>query len=361
MKRLSISLFILLMWVGSFGQNVSVTDTPLAIAKQGSFAVGGTVVQHSGAYDNSKFTGFGTPIEQGQSYHADHAVVDFQIPVDAYRLPLVFIHGYGQSGRCWQMTPDGREGFQTLMLRRGFGTYVADMPGRGRAGRTTAETKLEPKADEQFWFDIFRIGEWPAFNKGVQFPTDSASLEQFFRQMTPDLSRHDMKTDLTTLDALFGRIGEGIIVTHSAGGFPGWLAAIENPNIRGIVSYEPGTYVFPEGEVPEPMPGLTGTLKGVSVPMDDFMKLTKIPIVLYFGDYIPEEVTDKLGGENWRVRLQMGRKFVEAINRHGGNATLVELPKMGIRGNTHFMMSDLNNIEIADLLTEWLHHNKLNK
>ncbi len=53
------------------------------------------------------------------------------------------------------MTPDGREGFQTLMLRRGFGTYVADMPGRGRAGRTTAETKLEPKADEQFWFDIF--------------------------------------------------------------------------------------------------------------------------------------------------------------------------------------------------------------
>ena len=179
--------------------------------------------------------------------------------------------------------------------------------------------------------------------------------------MTPDISRHDMKTDLTALDALFGRIGEGINVTHSAGGFPGWLAAIENPNIRGIVSYEPGTYVFPEGEVPEPMPGLTGTLKGVSVPMDDFMKLTKIPIVLYFGDYIPEEVTDKLGGENWRVRLQMGRKFVEAINRHGGNATLVELPKMGIRGNTHFMMSGLNNIEIADLLTEWLHHNKLNK
>ena len=56
---------------------------------------------------------------------------------------------------------------------------------------------------------------------------------------------------------------------------------------------------------------------------------------MYFGDYIPEEVTDKLGGENWRVRLQMARKFAEAINRHGGNATLVELPKLGIKGNTH--------------------------
>lgn len=115
------------------------------------------------------------------------------------------------------------------------------------------------------------------------------------------------------------------------------------------------------GQVPEPMPSLTGTLKGTGVPMDDFMKLTKIPIVLYFGDYIPEKATNKLGGENWRVRLQMGRKFVEVINRHGGNATLIELPKIGIRGNTHFMMSDLNNIEIANLLTEWLHDNKLDK
>ena len=95
--------------------------------------------------------------------------------------------------------------------------------------------------------------------------------------------------------------------------------------------------------------------------MNDFMKLTKIPIVLYFDDYIPEEVTDKLGGENWRVRLQMGRKFVDAMNRHGGNATLVELPGIGIRGNTHFMMSDLNNAEIADLLAGWLHDNELEK
>ncbi len=113
-----------------------------------------------------------------------------------------------------------------------------------------------------------------------------------------------------------------------------------------------GNVCFPEGEVPEPMPGLTGTLKGVSVPMDDFMKLTKIPIVLYFGDYIPEEVTDKLGGEIGGYGFRWGVSLWKAINRHGGNATLVELPKMGIRGNTHFfMMSDLNNIEIADLLT----------
>lgn len=346
MRKVAIALSVLCMTQAAAAQE------NIVIQRQGSIAVGGSVIQRSGEYNNSQFGGWGTPIETGQSYHADHAVAHFQIPADAYKLPLVLVHGFGQSGRCWTTTPDGREGFNTLLLRNRLSTYVVDLPGRGRAGRTTAQTSIKPQADEQQWFDIFRIGEWPNFNKGVQFPTDSASVEQFFRQMTPDISTHDK--DVAALDALFGKIGDGILVTHSASGFTGWLAALQNPSVKAIASYEPGNYLFPENEVPESMPSLTGTLKGVGVPMSEFLKLTKIPIVLYFGDYIPEEVTDKLGGENWRVRLQLGRKFVEAVNRHGGDATLVELPKIGIIGNTHFPMSDLNNVKIADQLVDWL-------
>ena len=44
-------------------------------------------------------------------------------------------------------------------------------------------------------------------------------------------------------------------------------------------------------------------------------------------------------------------------NRHGGNATLVELPKLGIKGNTHFLMSYLNKQQLADLLDQWLKKN----
>lgn len=352
MKIITISIILALAI-----QLVSAQE-PLMIQKQGSFAVGGTIQHRSGTYDNSKFGGWATPIEQGQSYHGDHAVVDFQIPSDAHRLPLVFVHGFGQSSRSWTTTPDGHEGFNNLMLRHQFSTYLVDMPGRGRAGRTTSEINLKPHADEHFWFDIFRIGEYPNFNKGVQFPTDSVSLEQFFRQMTPNLS--DPNKDVPALDALFDKIGKGVLVTHSAGGFTGWMAALANENVKAVASYEPGGYLFPEGEVPEPMSSLTGMLSGVGVPMEEFLKLTKIPIVLYFGDYIPEEVTDKLGGENWRVRLQMGRKFVETINKYGGDATLVELPKIGIYGNTHFLMSDLNNAQIASLLNDWLSIKGLN-
>ena len=117
--------------------------------------------------------------------------------------------------------------------------------------------------------------------------------------------------------------------------------------------------MFPEGEVPERIDGLTGSVAGTPVPMEQFERLTQIPVILYFGDYIPETPSENLGDENWRVRLQMARKFVETVNRHGGNATLVELPKIGIYGNTHFLMQDLNNEQLADLLDLWLKSNNL--
>ena len=198
-----------------------------------------------------------------KSYRADHAFVDFQIPVDSKKLPLVYVHGYGGSGVCWQMTPDGREGFATLMLRRGWSSYVVDLPGRGRAGRTSAITTAKPVADEMFWFDIWRIGIWPNYNEGVQFPKDSVSLSQFFREMTPDISDH--KQDVPALSALAKRIGNHVLVTHSAGGFPGWMSAMQNSEVKGVVSYEPGGFVFPEGEVPDRIDGLTGGVAGIPV------------------------------------------------------------------------------------------------
>ena len=59
------------------------------------------------------------------------------------------------------------------------------------------------------------------------------------------------------------------------------------------------------------------------------------------------------------TELDMAKKFVAAVNRHGGDATLVELPKIGITGNTHFLMGDLNNDKLADLMAKWLHEKKL--
>lgn len=57
----------------------------------------------------------------------------------------------------------------------------------------------------------------------------------------------------------------------------------------------------------------------------------------------------------------MAKQFVEAINRHGGDATLVHLPDIGIKGNSHFLMQEKNNAEIMQLVLNWLHEKGLDK
>lgn len=55
----------------------------------------------------------------------------------------------------------------------------------------------------------------------------------------------------------------------------------------------------------------------------------------------------------------MAKLWVAAVNKHGGHARLVHLPEIGIKGNTHFLMSDLNNVEIADQVEKFLDEKNL--
>lgn len=327
----------------------AVKSAPLVIQEQGSFAVGGTVITNPGTFDSNK------PTPDGQTFRGDHAYAFFQIPVNARKLPLVLWHGAGQFSKTWETTPDGREGYQNIFLRRGFGVYAIDQPRRGNAGRSTVPATIAPTPDEQGWFNIFRIGVWPNFFPGVQFSRDPEALNQYFRSMTPNTGPFDTEVISDAVAALFNKIGPGILVTHSQSGGPGWRTAIKSQNVRAIVAYEPGSnFMFPEGEVPPPMPSSAGALEGVAVPLSEFMQLTKIPIVIYYGDNIPEQPTSSPGQDNWRIRLAMAKLWRDALNRRGGDVTVVHLPEIGIRGNTHFPFSDLNNLEIADLMSKFL-------
>jgi len=322
---------------------------PIVIQKQGSFAVGGKVITQPGTFDPIKLG------PEGQTLHGDHAYVFYQIPVNARRLPLVFLHGVFQFSKTWETTPDGREGFQNIFLRRRFGVYLVDQPRRGDAGRSTVPEQITPTTDDQRWFDAFRVGIWPNYFPGVQFSKDPEALNQYFRQMTPNPGPFDLGVVSDAMSALFDKIGPGILVSHSHGGGIGWFSAVKTSNIRAIASFEPGSnFPFPDGEVPPPMPSSGGTLEAVSVPAADFLKLTKIPIVIYYGDYIPEEPSTNPGQDGWRVRLAMARLWAATVNKHGGDATVVHLPEIGVHGNTHFAFSDTNNVEIADILSTFL-------
>src|SRR4051812_29251766 len=328
---------------------------PLIILEQGSFAVGGSVATAPGTFNPRK------PLDPaGQTYHGDHLYAFYQRPPDARRLPIVMWHGAGQFSKTWETTPDGREGFQNIFLRRNFATYLVDQPRRGDAGRSMVEATVKPTPDEQFWFGQFRVGVWPNYFDGVQFDRSPETLNQYFRAMTPNTGPFDINVVSDGVTSLFGRIGPGILFTHSQSGGPGWLAAIKGPNVMAIVAFEPGSnFVFPQEEVPAAIRTSFDTIEGFPVPMSDFVALTRIPIVIFYGDNIPAEPTDIPTQDAWRGRLQMARLWRDTVNKHGGDVTVVHLPEIGIRGNTHFPFSDLNNIEIADQVSKFLAEKKL--
>lgn len=335
----------------------SVKPATLVIRDQGSFAVGGTVISEPGAFDPIKQGAYNPNgvSPEGQTLHGDHASVFYQIPENARKSPLVFWHGHGQTAKTWETTPDGREGFQNIFLRERYGVYLIDQPRRGRAARSTEATTITATPDEQLWFGIFRLGAWPEFYAGVQFSKDPEALNQFFRQMAPNTGPYNANVNSAAVSELFNKIGKGILVTHSQSGGPGWRTAIKNDNIRAIVSFEPGgDFLFPEGEAPESIKLAGRTVTPPTAPLADFMRLTKIPVIVFYGDNIPQQPSQNPGQEQWRVFLEVAKAWRDVVNRHGGDATLVHLPEIGIRGNTHFLMSDLNNLRIADLMSDWL-------
>lgn len=213
--------------------------------------------------------------------------------------------------------------------------------------------------DEQLWFGIFRLGVWPELYPGLSFSREPKALNQFFRQMVPNTGPYDVQVNVNAISSLFAKIGHGILITHSQSGSLGWRTASKTPNVRAIVSYEPGgDFIFPAGEAPSVDFGGRG-FKPPEVPMSDFMPLTKIPIVIYYGDNIPSIPSANPGQEQWRVFLQVARLWRDAVNRRGGDVTVVHLPEIGIRGNTHFPMSDLNNVAVADVLSQYLKEERL--
>lgn len=320
-------------------QQPPVATPPMIIQEQGSFAVGGSVLTSP----------------EGMTFHGDHGYVFYQKPVGPRPNPLVFLHGVYQFSKTWETTPDGREGFQNIFLRRGFATYNLTQPRRGHAGRGTVPATLTPTLNEQVWFNRFRLGVWPDYFEGVQFARDEETLNQFFRQQTPNIGPIDLDVNTDAIAALFEKLGGGILVCHSHGGAHAWLTIPRTDKIRGVVAWEPaGLYSFPD-DGPRPETNFPDDEKEyVLVAPEVFDRFTKIPIIIYYGDYIPDAPSGNPAVDEWGLKMSIGKLWADAVNERGGDVTFVHLPEIGIKGNTHFPFSDLNNIEIADLMSAWL-------
>lgn len=331
---------------------------PLAIARQGSFYVGGREVTASGDYDPTVSL---SPPNAGQSFWIDQMYVQYQIPENAGGLPMVLVHGGGGSGRVYETTPDGREGYQTIFLRRGFPVYLVDAPRGGRSGFPSFSGEFGKLDDAQQIVpnQTQRPGSGHAWSRWrldesyehQAFPLQA--LDSFLKHLRPLVS-DEPEIIANALVELLDKIGPAILVTHSNSGLWGWLAGARSPNVKAIVSYEPG-YVFSKNDMPPPVPLHHGEMPaGAPVSAAEFANLARIPIQVVFGDNIPTSPVPDLPADGRRAQIVAGRMFAERLNRIGGRAEFQLLPDVGLRGNSHFMFSDLNNVQVAEQLSAFL-------
>lgn len=333
----------------------AVPEGALVIARQGMFSFGGTVTEPvEGEFDET--TNWLDLTRAGNTAHVDHANVLYQIPANDNGNPIVYLHGYGQSRMGWMTTPDGREGWSDIFLKNGHSAFLVDQPRRGEAGSTAAmtadnidtwsEDSKEYMPGDQAWYTHFRIGRVaPERYEGSQFPEGEEAQNQFFRQMTPNTGSYDEAVDAAALGEVMNDVYEmtgdkAIYITHSQGGRVGWSTPMEH--VSAIVAIEPG-----------------GTPE---IGSETYQKLldAKIPIVIYFGDYIDNGPQDIQSTGFWKEVKDAAFEFAEAYNADGGDCTVVDLPKEGITGNSHFMFQEMNNQEIAEHIESWLAERGLN-
>ena len=310
-------------------------EPALSIERQGSFFVGGREVRSETLSTIPAFAAKGTVT-------VDQLYVRYQLPPGSAQRPaLTLIHGCCLTGKTWETTPDGRMGWDEYLVRKGYGTYVIDQAWRGRsAGEFSAINAVRQGAapadrlpvlisagHEAAW-PIFRFGtEYPTLNPGLQFPV--AALDEFWKQMVPDAAAGLPVPTPTVagLAALATRLERTVLISHSQSGiYPFQVVTGGARGVAGIVALEPGS-----------CPAAAA----------DMAPFKSVPILVMFGDFVP-------GSAWWAPRLAACRDFVAAANAAGGRATLIVLPDRGIHGNSHMFMQDQNNLQVADVMLDWI-------
>ena len=353
---------------------------PLTIEDQGSFFVGGVkkITDHASVP--------ALPVTPTPPPDAPHQItigqmyVQFQIPARKYGgWPVIMVHGSSHTAAALESTPDGREGWYPYFVRKGVPSYVVDQSGRGRSGFDESvfnegQGPGVPRiTDDGAWTNWFghlvpststiRTGRLiphgdpadpdPNPDKFPHVPPlfPLEAVDEYYKQLVPngevtlpgstcescdpkELSPANTWTP-QNLATLVEQLGGAVVVTHSQAGIMGHhMARILKE--RGHLNLLKGLVTL-EGSCSLPNSGLTAA---------DF---DNIPYMALTGDYT--------------VTSMVCQETVDAINARRASkqgtakADYLKLDEMGILGVTHMMMLDKKNLEIADVIYNWIGKN----
>lgn len=315
---------------------------PLVLKAQGSFFVGGET-RHT---DATTGTPGGVIFPNEDDIKVNQMYVQFQIPQsDAHRVPVVMLHGCCLSGKTWETTPDGRMGWGEYFLRKGHAVYIPDQSSRARSGfdaTTINEVKLgtQPLSALPNIFTFGRSGAWQLFRFGPAYPTAFSdeqfpveAMDEFGKQVIPDLNATLPTPNPTfaNLAALGVQLGGAVLMGHSESGFFPAEAALTNPiGVKGLILIE----------------GFCSPLTPQQI-----ATLAKIPSLVIYGDHLADVPSVSAF---WIGAFNGCQQFVDQINAAGGDAQMLHLPAAGVFGNSHMLMQDRNNLQVADMILAWL-------
>jgi hypothetical protein len=389
---------------------------PLVIEDQGSFFIGGVPkVTDFATVPAANQAAVPNQIIIGQMY------VQFQIPQSKKRStpPVIMVHGSSHTAACLESTPDGREGWYPYFVRKGIATYLVDQAGRGRSGfdesviheaaamlengDIPSGTALMPAfgriTDNGAWTAWFgqltpqdstiltgtlirhgdpgdppiggvtHTGYFPAYAIGAvdpnvvsrvgaigqapAGPNDYFALE-YYKQLVPNAEVTLPGSTCSTCDptaispantwtpqdlaALVEKLGGAIVATHSQSGIMGhhMVRILKEKGhldmLKGLITIEGSC-----------------SLQNSGLQAEDF---DTIPYLALKGDYTPTSAVCQATVDAINARRAAG---------HGtAKADYIKLGELGnpvFKGTTHMMMLGTNNLEVADVILNWVDEN----
>jgi pimeloyl-ACP methyl ester carboxylesterase len=318
------------------------------VRQMGSFPIGGRPASLHGLpvrevpVSGGNFT---MKVDPNGDYQVEQMYVQYvKLRQPRAKYPLLLIHGGGMTASTWEDTPDGRRGWQSYFLEHGHDVYMIDSVGRGRAGfappQIWSADPVYPNAAGT-WV-LARMGPPGSYNSdpakrtgypGVKFPL--AAFDALMKQRVPSWGGAEVAATQKALALLIDRICPCVIIAHSSGGPYAQHAALSAPDkIKAVVVLEPAG--APDPQKAEPA------------------KAKKVPHLFLWGDFLSNDPVQNKA-------MPPVKAWRDALASAGAQSDWVELPKIGITGNTHVMMMDTNSDAVADIVQEWFVKQRLMK
>jgi pimeloyl-ACP methyl ester carboxylesterase len=281
-------------------------------------------------------------------------------------VPIILVHGGGGQGTDYLGTPDGRPGWWPQLVQDGWAVYAVDRPGHGRAPlHPDVLGPMGPPFSYEFASGLFAGGTTGpmAYPPGIEAhtqwpgsPDPDDVLDQFMAGTGPMLvdMREAHRLEQDRLAQLLDMIGPAVLLSHSAGGPAGWLAAEARPDkIAALVQIE----VLGPPFLNNPDMGVSLEYGPTDLPLEydppvsdpaelqdgmqrRLVNLSKFPILMMTSES--------------SVFTQIDPHTYEYVKSCGCDIDYITLPEAGVRGNGHGMMLEKNNREALQPILDWL-------